>query len=65
LQVLALSIVSAVVKVLLTITKRVYSTSNPSIALLKSIGSTFAKNFNCIPYFDDASLQVSSYLRAS
>jgi hypothetical protein len=60
-----LSIVSAVVNVLLTITKSVYSTSNPSVALKKSIGSTFAKNFNCIPNFDDAALHVSSYLSAS
>lgn len=49
---LAFNIVSAVVNVLLTIMKSVDSTLIPSIALSKSIGSTFARNFNLIPYDD-------------
>lgn len=63
LQVLAFNMVSAVVNVLLTITKRVLSTSSPSVALKKSIGSTFAKNFNVLPA--ESALHTLSCLRAS
>jgi hypothetical protein len=48
-QVFALRIVSAVVKVLLTMTKSVCSTSTASTARWKSIGSTFARNFSFRP----------------
>lgn len=44
LQLFALSIVYAVVKVFELTKIRVSSTSNPSIARLKSMGSTLAKN---------------------
>ncbi len=59
LQVLAFKIVSAVVNVLEFMTNNVYSGSNPSTALSKSIGSTFAKNLNLLffapsfPNFED------------
>lgn len=41
----ALSMVSAVVKVLETITTSVVSGSNPAVARLKSTGSTLARNY--------------------
>lgn len=50
LQVLALSIVSAVVKVLELMMKRVSSTFKPSTAREKSIGSTLAKNLSLLPW---------------
>ena len=63
LQVLALSIVSAVVKVLELITKRVFSTFRFSMALWKSTGSTLARNLSFLPL--DYSRQVGSILMAS
>lgn len=52
LQVLAFNIVSAVVNVLELITNNVSSAENPSIARLKSIGSTLAKNLIARPSAD-------------
>ena len=59
----ALRMVSAVVNVLLTITKSVSSMLIPAVALLKSIGSTFAKKRRLKPF--DASLLIESKRNAS
>ena len=59
---LALSIVSAVVRVLLITMKRVSSMLTPSIALAKSIGSTLARNLREKPeeHYLAASLCLSA-----
>ncbi len=61
--VLAFNIVSAVVNVLEHIIIRVSSALRCSVALLKSIGSTFAKNLIVLP--SDAFLQSGCDLKAS